>query len=126
MPGTQAKRIHRSSFLFLETTSRRISQSMDLYTDDQVTKDKSGWGLTIKHCATIIHEDSAVLEHTVISLQVYVEDVSSRLFAELPPEVVTDSINLRKRKRNVEWEVQTGTWCSVKRCFPSHPKMKCL
>ena len=46
-----------------------------MYTDGSVTKDQSGWGVTVKQGATTIHEDSAANMVSTSSLTVEVEAV---------------------------------------------------
>ena len=43
--------------LLIQENSKQ--QDLIVYTDGSVTKDQSGWGLTVKPGATTIHEDSA-------------------------------------------------------------------
>ena len=51
-------------------------QDLIAYTDGSVTKDQSGWGLTVKPGATTIHEDSAAYTVSASSLTTEVEAVT--------------------------------------------------
>ena len=54
-------------------------QDLTVYTDDPVTKDQSGWGLTVKQGATTIHEDSAAYMVSSSSLTMEVEAATHAL-----------------------------------------------
>ena len=54
-------------------------QDLIAYTDGSVTKDQSGWGLTVKPGATTIHEDSAAYTVSTSSLTREVDAVTHAL-----------------------------------------------
>ena len=50
-----------------------------MYTDDSVTKDQSGWGITVKQGEATIHEDSAACMVSASSFTMEVEAVTCAL-----------------------------------------------
>ena len=68
-------------------------QDLIVYTDDPVTKDQSGWGLTLKQGATTIHEDSAAYMVSSSSLTMEVEAATHAI-------ILTDSMSLLQKVRS--------------------------
>ena len=54
-------------------------QDLIMYTDDSVTKDQSGWGITVKQGEATIHEDSAVCMVSASSFTMELEAVTCAL-----------------------------------------------
>ena len=83
-----------------------------IYTDGSVTRDRFGWGFTVKQVGRTVHEDSGVHRVTTSSLTMEVEAVthaiqwlSSQRGAQVTHAVIlTDSVNLLQK-------VQSGMGC---------------
>ena len=76
--GHQAKQSETK--LLIQENSK--PQDFIMYTDDSVTKDQSGWGVTVKQGEATIHEDSAACMVSASSFTMEVEAVTG-----LPQEV---------------------------------------
>ena len=77
-----------------------------------VTKDQSGWGLTVKQGVTTIHEDSAVYTVSTSGLTMEVEAVTHALrwIASRGDSRTTHGISLTDSMsllQKVKWEVHT-------------------
>ena len=109
--GQQAKQTRRSSFSFKKTANRKTSWCM--CTDGPVTKDQSGWGFTVKHGATTIHEYRTSFTVSTSSLIMEVEAVAPALrwtasrgdSRTTHVIILTDSVSLLQKWK---WKVQTG------------------
>ena len=83
-----------------------------IYTDGSVTKDRSGWGFTVKQGGRTVHEDSGAHRVTTSSLTMEVETVThaiqwlvSRREAQIAHAIIlTDSMNLLQK-------VESGMGC---------------
>ena len=81
-------------------------------TDDSVTKDRSGWGFTVKQNGRTVHEDSGAHRVTTSSLTMEVEAVThaiQRLASQRDPQIthaiiLTDSMKLLQK-------VESGMGC---------------
>ena len=67
----------RSSLALIQENSK--PQDLIVYTDGSVTKDLSGWGFTVKQCATTIHEDSAAYTVSTSILKIEAEAATHAL-----------------------------------------------
>ena len=92
-----------------------------IYTDGSVTRDRSGWGFTVKQDGRTVHEDSGAHRVTTSSLTMEVEAVThaiqwlaSQRDARITHAIIlTDSMNLLQRW-SLEWAAPTGTQpCTV-------------
>ena len=63
--------------LLIQQNSR--PQDLIVYTDGSVTKDQSGWGYTVKQCATTIDKDRAAYMVSISSLTMEAEAVTHDL-----------------------------------------------
>ena len=83
-----------------------------IYTDGLVTRDRSGWGFTVKHCGRTVHEVSGAHRVTTSSLTMEVEAVthaiqwlaSQRDVRITYAVILTDSMNLLQK-------VESGMGC---------------
>ena len=60
--------------MLVETNSKRLD--IVIYTDRSVTKNRSGWGFTVKQGGRTVHEDGGVHRAATSSLTMEVEAVS--------------------------------------------------
>ena len=85
---------------------------MVIYTDGSVTRDRSGWGFTVKQGRRSVHEDSGFHRVTTSSLTMEVEAVThaiqwlaSQRDAQITHAIIlTDSMNLLQK-------VESGMGC---------------
>ena len=84
-----------------------------VHTDGSVTKDQSGWRLTVKQWATAIHKEDAACTVQTSSLTMEMEAVTHALrwiAARLSDHIVchhpTDSMSLLEH--NANWDALTG------------------
>ena len=83
-----------------------------IYTDGSVTRDRSGWGFTVKQGGRTVHEDSGAHRVTTSSLTIKVEAVTHAiqwLASQRDPRIthaviLTDSVNLLQK-------VESGMGC---------------
>ena len=83
-----------------------------IYTDSSVTKDRSGWGFTVKQDGRTVHKDSGAHRVTTSSLTMELEAVThaiqwlaSQCDAQITPAIIlTDSMNLLQK-------VESGMGC---------------
>ena len=83
-----------------------------IYTDGSVTRDRSGWGFTVKQGGRTVHEDNGAHRVTTSSLTMEVEAVTHAIqWLESPYDaqithaiILTDSMNLLQK-------VETGMGC---------------
>ena len=86
-----------------------------IYTDTSVTRDRSGWGFTVKQGGRTVHEDSGAHRVTTSSLTMEVEAVThaiqwlaSQRDAQITHAIIlTDSMNLL---RKVEFGMGCPDW----------------
>ena len=92
-----------------------------IYTDGSVTRDRSGWGFTVKQDGRTVHKDNGAHRVTTSSLTMEVEAVThaiqwlvSQGDAQITHAIIlTDSMNLLHRW-SLEWAAQTDTQpCTV-------------
>ena len=85
--------------MLVEATSR--SHDIVIYTDGSVTRDRSGWGFTVKQGGRTVHEDSGAHRVTTSSLTMEAETVThaiqwlaSQRHAQITHAIIlTDSMN---------------------------------
>ena len=81
-----------------------------MYSDGTVTKDQSGWGLTVKQGATIIREDSAATRSQSPAWQWRCKQshMPSTDNTCHTSQIQCPCYKKKKRKKKVEWKAQTG------------------
>ena len=104
-----ARKANAEVRMFAEANSKPHDM---IYTDGSVTKDRSGWGFTVKHGGRIVHKDSGSHRVMISSLTMEVEAVThviqwlaSQRDAQITHAIMlTDSMNLQQ-------QVETGMGC---------------
>ena len=83
-----------------------------IYTDGSVTRDRSGWGFTVKQGGRTVHEDSGAHRVTTSSLTMEVEAVTHEIqwLASQRDAQVTHAIIL-KYSMNLLQKVESGMGC---------------
>ena len=101
-----------SSAMIMLVEANSKPHDIVIYTDGSVTKDRSGWGFTVKQDGRTVHEDSGAHRVTTSSLTMEVEAVThaiqwlaSQRDAQITHAIIlTDSMNLLQK-------VESGMGC---------------
>ena len=85
-----------------------------IYTDGSVTRDRSGWGFTVKQGGRTVHEDSGAHRVTTSSLTMEVETVTHAIqwLASHHDTHITHAIILTD-SMNLLQKVESGMGCPV-------------
>ena len=88
--------------------AKRKPHAIVIYTDGSVTRNRSGWGFTVKQGGRTVHEDSGAHIVTTSSLTMDVEAVTHAILwlasqrdAQIPHAIIlTDSMNLLQKVKS--------------------------
>ena len=95
--------MQKYKIMFVDANSKR--HDIVIYTDGSVTRERSGWGFTVKQGGRAVHEDSGAHRVTTSSLTIEVEAVThaiQRLASQRDAQIshaiiLTDSKNLPQK-----------------------------